>query len=580
MPAKSSHSETLPTLTGAEIVWKCLELLGVDYVFGYPGGAILPTYDAMTRSTVHHVLVRHEQGATHMADGYARASGRVGVALATSGPGATNMVTGIATAMMDSSPIVCITGQVGSAVLGTDAFQEIDITGITIPITKHNYLVTRAEDVAPSLREAFLIAASDRPGPVLVDITKDAQMGSCKFDWDAAAPKAHRQVPTFFPTQKELDEALALINQAERPVILAGHGIILSGAERQVAQLAETANIPVTPTLLGLGAFPASHPLNLGMMGMHGEAWVNQAIQESDLLIALGMRFDDRVTGKLSTYAQKAKKIHIEIDRSEINKNIRVDIPLIGDLREILLRLLPGVKPTPRAEWRARINASINDSAVRDIQNLPDNGHLYAAHVINALWLETKGDAVVVTDVGQHQMWEAQYYHHERSRSLITSGGLGTMGFALPAAIGAKFARPEAEVWVLVGDGGFQMTMAELATIVQEKVNINIAIINNGYLGMVRQWQEFFYEGRYASTPLLSPDFSKLADAYGIPGLTVTKRAQVIPALQTARFHAGPALIDFRVEQEDSVYPMVPAGADLDAMIRRPTPLVERASDE
>jgi len=580
MPEQSSHPKTLPTLTGAEIVWKCLELLGVDYVFGYPGGAILPTYDAMTKSTVHHVLVRHEQGATHMADGYARASGRVGVALATSGPGATNMVTGIATAMMDSSPIVCITGQVGSAVLGSDAFQETDITGITIPITKHNYLVTRAADIAPSIREAFLIAASDRPGPVLVDITKDAQMGSCKFDWEAAAPKAHREVPTFFPTQKELNEALALINQAERPVILAGHGIILSGAEREVAQLAETANIPVTPTLLGLGAFPASHPLNLGMMGMHGEAWVNQAIQESDLLIALGMRFDDRVTGKLSTYAQKAKKIHIEIDRAEINKIIHVDVPLIGDLREILLKLLPGVKPSARADWRAQIDASKKDSAVRDIQNLPDDGHLYAAHVINALWRETKGDAIVVTDVGQHQMWEAQYYHHERSRSLITSGGLGTMGFALPAAIGAKFARPEAEVWVLAGDGGFQMTMAELATIVQEKVNINIAIINNGYLGMVRQWQEVFYEGRYASTPLLSPDFSKLADAYGIPGLTVTKRAQVIPALQTARFHDGAALIDFRVEQEDSVYPMVPAGADLDAMIRRPTPLVERASDE
>jgi acetolactate synthase-1/2/3 large subunit len=580
MPEQSSHPETLPTLTGAEIVWKCLELLGVDYVFGYPGGAILPTYDAMTKSTVHHVLVRHEQGATHMADGYARASGRVGVVLATSGPGATNLVTGIATAMMDSSPIVCITGQVGSAVLGSDAFQETDITGITIPITKHNYLVTRAADIAPSMREAFLIAASDRPGPVLVDITKDAQMGSCKFDWQAATPKAHREVPTFFPAQKELDEALALINQAERPVILAGHGIILSGAEREVAQLAETANIPVTPTLLGLGAFPASHPLNLGMMGMHGEAWVNQAIQEADLLIALGMRFDDRVTGKLSTYAQKAKKIHIEIDRAEINKNIHVDVPLIGDLREILLKLLPGVKPAGRTDWRAQIDASKKDSAVRDIQNLPDDGHLYAAHVINALWRETKGNAIVVTDVGQHQMWEAQYYHHERSRSLITSGGLGTMGFALPAAIGAKFARPEAEVWVLAGDGGFQMTMAELATIVQEKVNINIAIINNGYLGMVRQWQEFFYEGRYASTPLLSPDFSKLADAYGIPGLTVTKRAQVIPALQTARFHAGAALIDFRVEQEDSVYPMVPAGADLDAMIRRPTPLVERASDE
>jgi len=567
-------------MTGAEIVWATLERLGVETIFGYPGGAILPTYDALTRSKVHHVLVRHEQGATHMADGFARASGRVGVAIATSGPGATNMVTGIATAMMDSSPIVCITGQVGSSVIGTDAFQEVDITGITLPITKHNYLVTRADEVAQSLREAFEIAASDRPGPVLVDITKDAQQGKCEFDWEAAAPRTARRQPAFFPSQAELDAALKLINEAERPVILAGHGIILSGAEQQVRILAERAGIPVALTLLGLGCFPASHPLSLGMMGMHGEAWVNAAIQNADLLIALGMRFDDRVTGKLSTYAPKAKKIHVEIDRAEINKNIRVDAPLIGDLREILERLLPGVKANPRAEWRSVISGSKQDSAVRDIQNLPDSGHLYAAHAIHDLWRETEGKAIVVTDVGQHQMWEAQYYHHERSRTLITSGGLGTMGFALPAGIGAKFARPESEVWVVVGDGGFQMTMAELATIVQEKLNVKIAIINNGYLGMVRQWQEFFYEGRYESTPLLSPDFVKLAEAYGIPAVAVTQRSQVLPAIRMARSQPGAALIDFRVEQEDSVYPMVPAGADLDAMIRRPTPLVERPSDE
>jgi acetolactate synthase I/II/III large subunit len=567
-------------MSGAEIVWAVLEKLGVETVFGYPGGAILPTYDALTRSKVHHVLVRHEQGATHMADGYARASGRVGVAIATSGPGATNMVTGIATAMMDSSPIVCITGQVGSAVIGTDAFQEVDITGITLPITKHNYLVTRADEVAESLREAFEIAASDRPGPVLVDITKDAQQGKCEFNWEASAPRRARREPIFFPTQAELDAALKLINEAERPVILAGHGIILSGAEQQVRTLAERAGIPVALTLLGLGCFPASHPLSLGMMGMHGEAWVNEAIQTADLLIALGMRFDDRVTGKLSTYAPKAKKIHVEIDRAEINKNIRVDAPLIGDLREILDRLLPGVKPNPRAEWGAVISGEMKDSAVRDIQNLPDSGHLYAAHAIHDLWRETEGKAIVVTDVGQHQMWEAQYYHHERSRTLITSGGLGTMGFALPAGIGAKFAQPESEVWVVVGDGGFQMTMAELATIVQEKANVKIAIINNGYLGMVRQWQEFFYEGRYESTPLLSPDFVKLAEAYGIPAVAVTKRSETLPAIRMARSQPGAALIDFRVEQEDSVYPMVPAGADLNAMIRRPTPLVERPSDE
>jgi acetolactate synthase-1/2/3 large subunit len=568
-------------MTGAEIVWASLERLGVETVFGYPGGAILPTYDALTKSKIHHVLVRHEQGASHMADGYARASGRVGVAIATSGPGATNLVTGIATAMMDSSPIVCITGQVGSSVIGTDAFQEVDITGITLPITKHNYLVTRADEVAPSIREAFEIAASDRPGPVLVDITKDAQQGQCEFDWDAAVPKASRRgTPVFFPAQSELDAAVKLINEAERPVILAGHGIILSGAEQQVRTLAERAGIPVALTLLGLGCFPASHPLSLGMMGMHGEAWVNEAIQNADLLIALGMRFDDRVTGKLSTYAPNAKKIHVEIDRAEINKNIKVDVPLIGDLREILDLLLPGVKANPRAKWYETIAASKKDSAIRDIQNLPDTGHLYAAHVIFDLWHETDGQAVVVTDVGQHQMWEAQYYHHERSRTLITSGGLGSMGFALPAGIGAKFARPDSEVWVIVGDGGFQMTMTELGTIAQEKANVKIAIINNGYLGMVRQWQQFFYEGRYQSTPLLSPDFVKLAGAYGIPAVSVSKRSEVLPAIRMARGTPGAALIDFRVEQADSVYPMVPAGADLHAMIRRPTVLVEKASDE
>ncbi len=345
------------TKTGAEIIWECLERLGVKVVFGYPGGAILPTYDAMTRYSVHHVLVRHEQGGTHMADGFARAGGGVGVAIATSGPGATNMVTGIATAMLDSSPIVCITGQVGSKLIGSDAFQETDITGITLPITKHNYLVTRAQDIAPSIREAFHIAASGRPGPVLIDITKDAQNSSCEFDWDAAAPKVRRMEPVHFPKPEALEKALALINEAQRPVILAGHGIILSGAMREAMQFSEKASIPVAETLLGLGGFPASHPLSLGMMGMHGEAWVNTAIQESDLLLAFGMRFDDRVTGNLKTYAPTAKKIHIEIDPAEINKNVRVDVPLIGDLREILQHLLPGVKATDRGAWLAYIDS-------------------------------------------------------------------------------------------------------------------------------------------------------------------------------------------------------------------------------
>ena len=568
------------TMTGASILWECLEREGVKHVFGYPGGAILPAYDALKHSKIHHVLVRHEQGATHMADGYARASGEVGVAVATSGPGATNMVTGIATAMLDSSPIVCITGQVGSKLIGSDAFQETDITGVTLPITKHNYLVTHASEVARTIREAFYVAQSGRPGPVLVDITKDAQQGTCEFDWEAAKPQLPGYRPDLSPAPKEYEQALELIHNSKRPVILAGHGIIISGAMREVRDFAERAGIPVALTLLGLGAFPASHPLNLGMMGMHGEAWVNHTIQEADLLLAFGMRFDDRVTGNLKTYAPNAKKIHIEIDPAEINKNVKVDVPLVGDLREVLLELLPHVESIDRSEWLDSIDKLKGDSAVRDIQNLPDSGHLYAAHVINDLWHETRdGNTIVVTDVGQHQMWEAQYYKHEHPRSLITSGGLGTMGFALPAAIGAKVACPEAEVWVVVGDGGFQMTMCELATMVQEKLKINIAIINNGFLGMVRQWQEFFYDRNYAATPLLNPDFAKLAEAYGIRSVTVSRRSEVVPAVEAARQHEGPVLINFRVEQEDTVYPMVAAGAALHDMIRRPSPIVETAED-
>ena len=446
----------------------------------------------------------------------------MGVAIATSGPGATNMVTGIATAMLDSSPIVCITGQVGSKLIGSDAFQETDITGVTLPITKHNYLVTHADQVARTISEAFYVASSGRPGPVLVDITKDAQQSSCEFDGKLIKPQLPGYRPTLTPTSAEYKQALELIQNAKRPVILAGHGIILSGAMQEVLTFAERADIPVGLTLLGLGAFPASHPLSLGMMGMHGEAWLNTTIQEADLLIALGMRFDDRVTGNLKTYAPNAKKIHVEIDRTEINKNVKVDVALVGDLRAVLRELLPQMKSQDRHEWLAYIDRLKGDSSVRDIQNLPDNGHLYAAHVINDLWRETrKSNTVVVTDVGQHQMWEAQYYKHEKPRTLITSGGLGTMGFALPAAIGAKVACPDAEVWVVVGDGGFQMTMAELATLVQEKIKINIAIINNGFLGMVRQWQEVFYDRNYEATPLLSPNFVKLGEAYGIRSVAV-----------------------------------------------------------
>jgi acetolactate synthase-1/2/3 large subunit len=598
-------------------------------VFGYPGGAILPIYDALRKfPTIHHVLVRHEQGASHMADGYARASGRVGVCMATSGPGATNLVTGIATAMLDSIPMVAITGQVSSKVLGSDAFQEVDITGITLPITKHNFLVTRAEDIAPTVRLAFQIATSGRPGPVLVDITKDAQQATAAFSFEAALPPKARPHPMLRAESGAIREAIALIKAAKKPVILAGHGITQSGAEREVIAFAEAQGIPIASTLLGLGAIPAAHPLSLGMMGMHGESWVNQAIQNADLLIALGMRFDDRVTGNLASYARNAKKIHIEIDPSEINKNVRVDVALIGDLKAVLGTLTPLLtakadssaalrndkqmelrndkqnalrndNPTlsSRSEakgsasgaatgWLREINGSKGSAAVRDIVNLPDNGHLYAAHVINDIWREAvaagrEGETIIVTDVGQHQMWEAQYFKHEAPRSLVTSGGLGTMGFALPAAIGAKAACPEKDVWVIAGDGGFQMTAAELSTIVQEKLHINIAVINNGFLGMVRQWQEAFYDKNYSASPILSPDFVMLAAAHGIAGAKVSKRGDVTSTVTRARTGDGAFLIDFQVEKEDGVYPMIAPGAALHEMVRRPVhdPLLETAED-
>jgi len=577
----NAHLTTPTRLTGAEILWATLVGEGVTDVFGYPGGAILPAYDALRKFPIRHILVRHEQGAAHMADGYSRATGKVGVAVATSGPGATNLVTGIATAMLDSVPIVCITGQVSSKVLGTDAFQEVDITGVTLPVTKHNFLVSRAEELAPALRLAFQIARSGRPGPVLVDITKDAQQATALFDFAAAKPEPYRPHPMLKVEESGLAQAVDLIRNSKRPVILAGHGVIESGAMEQVRTLAERAQIPVALTLLGLGGFPASHALNLGMMGMHGEAWVNHAIQEADLLIACGMRFDDRVIGTPSTYALKAKKIHIEVDPAEINKNIKVDVALVGDLAEVLEQLLPRIGGRDGAAWLKTIEASKGAVAVRDIKNLPDSGHLYAAHVMHDLWRITGGNAIVVTDVGQHQMWEAQYFHHEKPRTLITSGGLGTMGFALPAAIGAKVACPDQEVWVIAGDGGFQMTAAELATIAQEGLKINIAVINNGYLGMVRQWQEFFYERNYEATPMVSPDFVKLADAHGIAGRAVRKRAEVAAAVDEARKHEGAFLLNFMVEKEDSVYPMIPAGSALHEMIRRPgtNPIVERPDD-
>jgi acetolactate synthase-1/2/3 large subunit len=565
----------MPILSGAQITMEVLVKEGVEHIFGYPGGAIMPIYDAMLDYDVHHILTRHEQGAAHAADGYARASGKVGVAMATSGPGATNLVTGIATAMLDSSPIVCITGQVPSEVIGTDAFQETDVTGVTLPITKHNYLVTEIEELADTLREAFYVAQSGRKGPVLVDIAKDVQNETIDFRWNDEPVTLPGYRPDLSAGQQTFQEAADLINSAERPIILAGNGVIASGAMTELLKFVERTNIPLSMTLLGLGGFPASHQLNLGMMGMHGESWVNTAIQEADLLLAFGMRFDDRVTGNLANYATRAKKIHIEIDPTEIDKNVKVDVPIIGDLREMLEKLLPYTNKGNHEEWLNQIESHKGDSAVRDIKHIPDMGHLYAAHVIHDIWRLTNGDALVVTDVGQHQMWETQYYHHDSPRSLITSGGLGTMGFALPAAMGAKLSCPDKEVWVICGDGGFQMTAAELTTLAQEEIDLNVAIINNGYLGMVRQWQEFFYNGRYSATPMLSPDFVKLAEAHHAKGIRVSQREDVETAVRKAQNTPGVVVIDFAVEKEDSVYPMVATGADLDDMIRRPKPEVE-----
>jgi acetolactate synthase-1/2/3 large subunit len=517
--------------------------------------------------------MRHEQCAAHAADGYARASGRVGVAMATSGPGATNLVTGIANAMLDSSPIVCITGQVPVPLIGSDAFQEIDITGITLPITKHNYLVTDVNDLAYVIHEAFYIARSGRPGPVLIDLPKDVQ----KAETDFVLPEEEVRLPGYHPVGQGAPEvvrqAAEMINSAQRPVILAGQGVLMSGAMEALQAFVEKTETPVAITLLGKGGFPESHPLALGMMGMHGEAFVNQAIQEADLLLAFGMRFDDRVTGTLGTYAPQARKVHVDMDPAELNKIVSVDVAILGDLRQVLEQLLPLTEPTMHPAWLEQIGHWRGESRIRDIINRPENGHLVAPHFIDAIWEATQGDAIVVTDVGQHQMWAAQYYHHDRPYPLITSGGLGTMGFGLPAAIGAQVARPDKEVWAIVGDGGFQMTLHDLATVVQEQLPLRIALSNNGYLGMVRQWQELFYDKRYEATKLLGPDFVKLVEAYGIRSWRATSRKQARQAIAEARDHSGPTFIEFQVAQEGedaNVYPMVPSGAALHEMIRRP----------
>jgi acetolactate synthase-1/2/3 large subunit len=556
--------------TGAEVMWESVIREGVEVMFGIPGGAVIPAFDAMLNyPQLHFVLTRHEEGAAMMADGYARASGKVGVAVATSGPGATNLVTGIHFAFMDSSPVVYITGQVSSNLLGTDAFQEVDMTGISLPITKHNFLITSPDQVANAVRNAFYIARSGRPGPVLIDFCKDAQIAKTEVLEPSDVHLIGYHPPTHAPADK-LEQAAELIRAAKNPVLFAGNGVMISGAVDEVRKFAERTHIPVAMTLLGLGALPSSHPLSLGMMGMHGEAHCNLAIQQSDLIIALGMRFDDRVTGNLRNYAPNAKKIHVEIDPTEINKIVHADVALLGDVKTVLKDLDSRIPNAKHEEWLEQIKEWKSESHQRDILEKPLNGQIHVPLIVNEIWKATKGEALIVTDVGQHQMWTAQYYPPQKPYSFITSGGAGSMGFGLPAAIGAKFAKPEREVWAIVGDGGFQMTQMDLITAVNENIEIKIAVMNNHFLGMVRQWQEFFYEKRYSAVQLKNPDFCMIAQAHGVPSRRVDKPGEVHAAIEFARSTRGPVLLDFQVEQEEAVYPMVPTGADLHAMIRRP----------
>ncbi|NLT73346.1 MAG: biosynthetic-type acetolactate synthase large subunit [Chloroflexi bacterium] len=555
-------------MNGAQIIWECLVREGVDTVFGITGGKVIPLYHELPGFPIHHVTMRHEQAAAHAADGYARATGKVGVCVATSGPGATNLVTGIATAQMDSSPIVAITGQVASADLGTDAFQEVDITGITMPITKHNYLVTNVTDLAQALREAFHIARSGHPGAVLVDVTVDAQMGVTEFVYpeDVNLP-GYKPHTTGNPRQ--IAQAAEMINAASRPIIMAGRGVVVAGAGQELTALAEKARIPVVTTLLGKSAIAESNPLYLGMGGMHGEGYTNMALQSADLIVNFGARFDDRFTSTAQTFAPRARVIHVDIDPAEIAKRIRVDMPIVGDALNVLRQLLPLVQEADRGEWMSTIDHWRQETGERS-QRWEQSEELVPQHIIRSLSEITHGEAIMVSDVGQNQMWEAQYYTHNRFRGLISSGGLGTMGFGLPASIGAKMGCRDVPVWLVVGDGGIQMTIQELATIRQEGLPIKIALLNNGYLGMVRQWQELFYDKNYCGTPLLGPEFARLAEAYGIAGITVHSKDDVVPALKHAAEVDGPVLIDFRIEQEHNVFPIVPVGRAIDDMIRRP----------
>jgi acetolactate synthase-1/2/3 large subunit len=540
---------------------------GVDTVFGYPGGANLPMYDTLPRyPQLRHVLVRHEQAAAHAADAYARVTGRAGVCWATSGPGATNLVTGIANAWMDSVPMVCITGAVVSWLIGRDGFQEADITGITIPITKHNTLVLNVEDIAPAIREAFQIATTGRPGPVLVDIPRDVQQQSAEFDYpDSVNLRGYNPVTRGDPRQ--IERAARLIADSERPLILSGHGVVISRAWDELVELSEKAQIPVITTLLGLGGFPGTHELNLGMPGMHGMYWNNIAIGEADLVLGIGMRFDDRVTGALKDFAPKAKIVHVDIDPAEIGKNLPTAVPIIGDVKQVLADLNREVAPARHDEWRAWLDEKKADHPSIII---PETDTLLPQYVIKAIYEASGPDAYYVTGVGQHQMWAAQYFWIDKPGGFITSGGLGTMGFEVPAAIGAQFADLKSTVWSICGDGGFQMTSQELATVVEYELPIKYAIINNGYLGMVRQWQEMFYKNNLSGVRLYQPDFVKLAEAYGVRALRVTDRAQVQSSIDLALSHPGPVLIDFQVEEYENTFPMVPPGAALQQTVDSP----------
>ncbi len=554
---------------GSQMVCESLIKENVEHIFGIPGGAILPLYQVLPEyPQLNHILVRHEQGAAHAADAYARATGKAGVAFATSGPGTTNLVTGIATAQMDSVPLVCITGQVGRPVIGTDAFQETDITGITLPITKHNYLVMETKDIGNIIKEAFHIATTGRPGPVLVDIPKDILQEDGLFEY----PK-DINIPGYKPNTsvnlKQIKKASALIKESNRPVILAGQGIKISNAYDELLELAEKCEIPVINTLLGLSSFPANHYLYAGWPGMHGMAYSNLILDQADLIVAIGMRFDDRITGNPEKFATSSKKIHIDIDASEVGKIIQVDVPIVANAKTALKELVPAVSDKKHSDWLSQIDRIKND---HPSLKLRDTQKLLPQYIISKLHEITKGESIIVTGVGQHQMWAAQYYTFNDKNKIITSGGAGAMGYEVPGALGAQVGRPNEMVWSIAGDGGFMMTMSELATIAENKLPVKIAIMNNGFLGMVRQWQELFYDKSYVSTSYNGiPDFVKLAEAFGIMAMRVTDKTQVQSAITDAINHDGPVLIDFIVESEENVYPMIPSGATVEDMMEEPT---------